>query len=312
MKRQPTQQELEVQLHSYFAGSARLSAPPSLTGLLDRLPDRPATRRHWSAGKLRLAAIALAIIALLALVLLPLLLWTLQNNAGSIQSPTAPASASPSPSGAGEAAIFIAYTHSLRAGQTGILTVASPDTLDCTVLVYAGSQTFQNTTGFGIPAGTAQSVPYRVAASFSGTAYLKLTCAYADQPGRASETWDLPFTVIALPSWSMQVTANDTRAAKGYTIGYTASRAASCTLVLTFPADAYTGQPAVSTIDFEAQEGVAGVLSGSIPGSPNAGTATWQTTCADSADEIHVDTGTFRILPSVAPKPTDTPYVPSG
>jgi hypothetical protein len=227
VKRQPTQQELEDQLHSYFVRSTRLSAPPSLTGLLDSLPPVPesaASRHGYPAARLRFAAMAVAVAAVVALIGLP---FVLSKNpvkpAG--ESPSVSVSASPSaatslesvpsagtsieyggPTGApatantGPAAVYIDYTQTIRADQSGTLTVSSPDTLQCTVVVHAMSQTFQTISGFNIPARTAKSVSFHVAGTYSGDASLTMTCSHVSDPGRASDTWELPFTVTPAPA----------------------------------------------------------------------------------------------------------------
>ena len=321
MKRQPTQQELEEQLHSYFAGSPRLSAPPSLLGVLDQLPDRPAAspgRARYPIG-LRFAAAGLVAVAVVTLVGIPLLMSkspqpprvgdspsAVTTASASYYAPPAftsrpsasqgPTAALPSSSDFGLGGIYIDYSPSIRADQSGTLTVSSPDTLQCTVQVHSGTQTFQTIAGFNVPARTAQSVSFGVADGFTGTAYLKLVCSHANDPSRGKDTWDLPFTVTAGRAWSIQASIADTHAADGYSFGYSASVDASCQLLITYPAATASSVAATSTATFQAREGVPGTVANAIPGSPASGTATWQTTCLDGRGKTHVDTGTFQIL----------------
>jgi hypothetical protein len=320
VKRRPTQQELEEQLHSYFAGTPRLSAPPSLLGVLDQLPDHPAagsSRVRYPAG-LRLAGAGLVALAVVALVGLPMLMSKAPQVQPVGNSPTAGASAAasvghpvptarssmssgassaqPTPTETGPSGIYVDYSQSIRADQSGSLTVSSPDTLQCTVVVHSGAQTFQTMTGFNIPARTAESVSYGVPDSFTGTASLKLTCAHANDPSRAKDSWDLPFTVTAGRAWSLHAAIADTHPADGYSFGYTSSVDAACTLLITFPADTVTSVAATSSTTFQAREGVPGVVANPIPGSPATGTATWHTTCVDGRGKTHEDTGTFGIL----------------
>jgi hypothetical protein len=227
MKRQPTQQELEDQLNSYFAGSTRLSAPPSLTGLLDNLPPvlaSGASRRAYPAARLRFAAMAVAVAAVVALVGLPFVFSKNPAKPPAGESPSVPASASASSTAAiqapstgtsveyggptgtpgtantGPAAVYIDYTQTIRADQTGTLTVSSPDSLECMIVVHSKSQTFQTISGFNVPARTAKSVSFHVASTYSGDASMTMMCSYPADPGRAKDTWELPFTVTPAPA----------------------------------------------------------------------------------------------------------------
>jgi hypothetical protein len=320
VKRRPTQQELEEQLHSYFAGTPRLSAPPSLLGVLDQLPDHPAASPssvRYPVG-LRLAAAGLVAVAVVALIGVPMLMSKAPQVPPVGKSPSVGASAAasighplitsqpsisrsqspiqPAPTEIGPSGIYVDYSQSIRADQSGSLTVSSPDTLQCSVVVHSGAQTFQAMTGFNVPARTAQSVSFGVNDSFAGTAYLKLTCAHANEPSRSKDSWDLPFTVTAARAWSLQAAIADTHAADGYNFGYTSSVDATCTLLITYPADTATAVAATSTASFQAREGVPGIVANPIPGSPATGSATWHTTCVDGRGKTHEDTGAFGIL----------------
>jgi hypothetical protein len=320
VKRQPTQQELEAQLHSYFAGTPRLSAPPSLLGVLDELPSRPAgtvNKVRYPMG-LRLAAAGLVAVAIVALVGFPLLMpkspqtprvgdspSALVSASASFAQPVATtrppaslsqASSQPATTDLGPSGIYIDYTPSMRADQSGTLTVSSPDTLQCTIVVHSGTQTFQTINAFNVPARTAQSVSFGVADSFTGTASLKLTCAHSSDSTRAKDVWDLPFTVTTGLPWSLQPSIADAHAADGYSFAYKSSVDAACTLLITYSAAAPSSAAPTSTATFQAREGVPGVVAKPIPGSAATGTATWQTTCVDGRGKSHVDSGTFNIL----------------
>jgi hypothetical protein len=114
--------------------------------------------------------------------------------------PTGGPTGVPATASTGPAAVYIDYTQTIRADQSGTLTVSSPDTLQCTIVVHSKSQTFQTISGFSVPARTVKSVSFHVDVTYSGDASMTMTCSYPADPGRAKNSWELPFTVTAAPA----------------------------------------------------------------------------------------------------------------
>jgi hypothetical protein len=197
--------------------------------------------------------------------------------------------------------IVVNYSKEVQANTNGFIEVTTAATTQCTVIIYYSATSGDDLGGIGAPSAKARRRGFLVLETYTGTAYIELSC-WRDFLSGPEHDWKLPMNVTAAAPWTIDVSA-PRQAWQGdiVYIEMTAQITGLCTVTLKLPSHAMLttstdiggGEP-TRTVHFD------------IPYDTQLGSAAFTVTCFDGSGVSNTVSGTVQIVA----QPTDPPPTP--